>query len=111
MLQQNLMAIKSICDSDMDYSPTIKPVLDMSDVNSKFGNMNSILSGNRSFSIASSIASGSVNNKYSGAGSNQTSVPVYTFTQNNYSPKALSSIEIYRETNNIISKIGKKATT
>lgn len=35
------------------------------------------------------------------------STPTYQFTQNNYSPKSLSRVEIYRQTKNQLSKYGK----
>ena len=35
----------------------------------------------------------------------------YQFTQNNYSPKALSAIEIYRQTKNQFSAFERKAKT
>lgn len=40
----------------------------------------------------------------SGTGSEKS----YTFVQNNYSPKALSSVEIYRQTNNQLSRLARK---
>lgn len=110
LASRTLTAIKDICESDMDYTPRIVPVLDMSEVSSGVGTLNTMLSGRRSLNLASSIAKGTLYNETGNSGSSQTSEPVYTFTQNNYSPKALSSIEIYRQTNNMISKIGKKVT-
>ena len=110
LASRTLSAIRNICESDMEYSPTIRPVLDMSDVSSKVSGLNSVLSGNRSLSLASSISSGTTNNGYNAYGQSNPVTPTYTLTQYNYSPKALSSIEIYRQTNNLISKIGKKVT-
>ena len=41
-------------------------------------------------------------------GSGLASEKSYTFVQNNYSPKALSTVEIYRQTNNQLSILGRK---
>lgn len=107
LASRTLEAIKNVCDGNMDYSPTIRPVLDMSDISSKSNSLNSIF-GSTSLRLASSVSSGHATSKSVNSGSGQPSGATYSFVQNNYSPKALSSIEIYRQTNNIISKIGKK---
>ena len=107
LASRTLEAIKNVCDGNMDYSPTIRPVLDMSDISSKSNSLNSIF-GSTSLRLASSVSSGYATSKSVNSGSGQPSGATYSFVQNNYSPKALSSIEIYRQTNNIISKIGKK---
>lgn len=80
-------------DFDSTYRPTIKPRLDMSDVDPALSNMNAVASymGNRS-SNESPVA--------------QNSTPTsFNFTQNNYSPKPLSRIDIYRQTRNQFSTV------
>lgn len=109
--------IVSIMDSDMDLQPTIRPVVDMSDVEDKSKNINKILNGNAKINSPTAFnksdlflvrtasdsfktsANGSVEN-IDGSAHNS-----YNFTQNNYSPKALSRIDIYRQTNNQISML------
>lgn len=64
-----------------------------------------------SYNLAKSIAQ-----RYSDGNSDTSAVtqpqPVtYTFTQNNYSPKSLSAAEIYRQTNNMVSRLGKRVNT
>lgn len=46
------------------------------------------------------------NGKVESSGDNDSRGPTYQFTQNNYSPKALSRVEIYRQTNNQLSRLG-----
>lgn len=78
---------------DSTYRPTIKPRLDMSDVNPALSNMNAVASymGNR----------GVEKSKVT-----EPSTPAsFNFTQNNYSPKALSRIDIYRQTRNQFSTV------
>lgn len=49
-----------------------------------------------------------LNQQNSILGSGLASEKSYTFVQNNYSPKALSTVEIYRQTNNQLSRLGRK---
>lgn len=78
---------------DSTYRPTIKPRLDMSDVDPALSNMNAVASymGNRGVEKSQET---------------ETSTPAsFNFTQNNYSPKALSRIDIYRQTRNQFSTV------
>lgn len=98
--------IAATMDEDFDYEPTIRPVLDMDEVD------NSLNSFDRSFANRSMNLAGSINrvqkaapaDKYADSvnpNQNQNGGPTtYNFTQNNYSPKALSRIDLYRQTNN-----------
>lgn len=80
-------------DFDNTYRPTIKPRLDMSDVDPALSNMNAVASymGNRGSHEVPAAES-----------STPTS---FSFTQNNYSPKPLSRIDIYRQTRNQFSTV------
>lgn len=78
---------------DSTYRPTIKPRLDMSDVDPALSNMNAVASymGNRGVEKPQEV---------------EASTPTsFNFTQNNYSPKALSRIDIYRQTRNQFSTV------
>ena len=89
----------SVNDS-IDSEPTIRPVLDLSDVTAGANRLNAMLSQSRALSISTSMSeqNGFENqNVQSQNGSN-----TINFTQNNYSPKALSRIEIYRNTKNLL---------
>lgn len=114
LAERALYTIQSICDGDIDYSPTIRPVFDMSNVSSGVSKMNTMLSGKTALGLASSVSRLTKQTRLSDANSqssdSQSSGATYSFTQNNYSPKSLSSVEIYRQTNNMISRIGKKVT-
>lgn len=78
---------------DSTYRPTIKPRLDMSDVDPALSNMNA---------VASYMANRGVEKSQETKPSTPTS---FNFTQNNYSPKALSRIDIYRQTRNQFSTV------
>ncbi len=92
--------IGEFMDSDLDTEPTIRPILDLSDVQSKAGMLTAILSKTQAAKIATAIN----NNATETIQNEDSSVPAagntYSFTQNNYSPKALSRVEIYRQTKN-----------
>lgn len=81
-------------------SPTIRPVLDLSNVEAGVQSLNASFSRNQAIRISSSMMnrdSGLKNqNEETLSGKGNT----YQFTQNNYSPKALSRVEIYRQTRN-----------
>lgn len=89
-------------------SPTIKPVVDLSDVKSSVSKINTMFSNTQATSISSGLNSGKTVGKSSSASSGATT---YNFTQNNYSPKALSRIDIYRQTKNQFSTLKKGANS
>lgn len=108
-------AVNEILNSDGDFEPVITPVLDLDELEKQASGIHDLLNSNRTISVdgarirAAQIASSkseSVNQNGSINGSGQTN---YNFVQNNYSPKALSRAEIYRQTNNQFSRI-KEAT-
>ena len=97
--------ISSLVDAingDLDMQPTIRPVLDLSSIQASSARLNTLISRNQALSVQSHIyqtATGSVQTE----GSTPTNAANVQFVQNNYSPKALSRIEIYRQTKNQIS--------
>lgn len=96
--------ISDVLDADMDLTPTIRPVIDMTDVNKGTRSISDIFNRSRSISVnsatvrAASIAS-DMSTGSSDANTSQNGASI-SFTQNNYSPKALSKVEIYRQTKN-----------
>ena len=103
-LKDTIAKISEVIDSDMDTQPTIRPVLDLSDVNSKAARLNTLFSHNKAMTISAGIAR---TNSEIQNGTNGPSVGgnTFQFTQNNYSPKALSRTEIYRQTKNQFSAL------
>ena len=83
----------------MDLQPTIRPVLDLSGVRSEANHLSAILSKGQAIKISSFM-----NRDLSVSDQNAETIPsvgnTYSFVQNNYSPKALSRIDIYRQTKN-----------
>lgn len=100
--------------------PTIRPVLDTSNIANGMRSMSSLfsrnstvkLSGNASVArdtIASADASRETQNGVNSATSTVSTGSTYSFVQNNYSPKALSKSEIYRQTRNQFSMLKGRA--
>lgn len=100
--------------------PTIRPVLDTSNVANGMRSMSSLfsrnssvkLSGNASVArdaIASADASRETQNGVNSVTSTVSTGSTYSFVQNNYSPKALSKSEIYRQTRNQFSMLKGRA--
>lgn len=102
-----IQKISDVVNSDMDFQPTIRPVLDLSNVKSGVKTIHTMLSTNKAYQANTSIG---VNREVELSGQNVKTGNVYQFTQNNYSPKALSRIDIYRQTRNQFANIERAST-
>ena len=76
--------------NDEEWSPVIRPILDMSRVNPGLKNLRAI--------VANKAQTNGVENQNGSTINNASNSMV--FNQYNYSPKALNRVEIYRQTNN-----------
>lgn len=109
-LKDSISKISDLISGDIDLAPTIRPVLDLSDIQKNGKNLGDLLA-------VDNLQIGSVHNKASRvargmfkdvpktndlAPGDSPNTPL-SFVQNNYSPKALSRIDIYRNTKNQIS--------
>lgn len=119
--------VKRICDilgdgGDLDVSPTIVPLVDMSNVEKSAKELQSMFSdpsinvsklkmelddASLAFKGRTKAVVNSKNGKEDGSVVNN----YYNMEQNNYSPKSLSTVDIYRQTNNLFSTLKKKAAT
>lgn len=103
-LSNAISKIREFVDGEMEVQPTIRPVLDLSEVRSGAGRLTAILSRSQAMKISSSM-----NRETTGEIQNGDGTPSvgnsYSFVQNNYSPKALSRIDIYRQTKNQFSAL------
>lgn len=98
-IKTTISKVADIINSGMDTQPTIRPVLDLSNVEAGASKMNAFFSREQAMSISAGMSKSSTeaNKNVDSASKTENS---YTFTQNNYSPKALSRIDIYRQTKN-----------
>lgn len=103
-LRETIARIGEFIDSGMDTQPTIRPVLDLSSVQRSSGRLSALLSGNRAMAINAAVEEERTRNIQNGE-SKAASSNSYSFVQNNYSPKPLSRIEIYRQTKNQFSAL------
>lgn len=104
---------KSLSGTDFDLSgvnePVIRPIIDMTNIDKASKDINSLLSPlsartNGAYFAAAQIARATapVDDREMVTAD---AAPSVSFTQNNYSPKALSKAEIYRQTKNQISVV------
>lgn len=115
-LSTSISMISESVSSSLDSEPTIKPVLDLSDIQKSGAKLNSMF-GSRTIDVSSSVASGNaisgrLNTNVPESSSTDSSQEIkkegdIIFQQNNTSPKALTPTEIYRQTHNLLSGLKK----
>lgn len=106
-MQKSLANMAKMSLSAIDINPTITPVLDLTQVKKDAGSIGGIMSGasistSGAYSNALSLSAAVRNGQDPGSVATDDTKPV-SFVQNNYSPKALSNADIYRQTKNQIS--------
>lgn len=102
-MKKSMSGLSAALTSEINAQPMITPVLDLSQVRQEARTMSDILdkvpiTADASYGLASSIST-----EQTAAEIEKTAlsaVPAISFEQNNYSPEALSAIEIYRRTRN-----------
>lgn len=90
-LKDALTHAKDLIDGNIDNTITLTPVLDLSNVRAGVQQINGMMN-------ASSVSANVTGEDSDSTGKNQNGG--MTFIQNNYSPKALNRIDIYRQTKN-----------
>lgn len=102
--------VQDVFMADTDVQPVIRPVVDMTEVEQGAQRINAAFSRSQAITAGSSV-----NTRLYGDSNSDDGKPIpyggiktFTFTQNNYSPKALSRDEIYRQTNNQLSTAKKE---
>ena len=101
MVQNTITKIAEAVDQGIDAEPTIRPVLDLSGVEDGTKRISAMFSRNQALSIGRSMNRSSITSPdQNGAETSSDGGNTFNFTQNNYSPKALSRVDIYRQTNN-----------
>lgn len=110
-MKRRLSDLSKVVTDDIDMTPTIRPVLDLTDIQQGVRQLPDII-GRKPLMLDTSITGAS--NAAVAVQENQDLVatldedrlrPDVTFNQYNNSPKALSSAEIYRQTSNQLSKV------
>ena len=107
-----------ISNIDNIAEPTIRPVLDTSNITNGAKNLSGLFSKNSSVKLSGNVngartamySADKVRENQNGETSESSSSgSTYSFVQNNYSPKALSKSEIYRQTKNQFSMLKGRA--
>lgn len=110
-LSKSIVGINNLVFESIDMNPRITPVLDLASVKKSAGEIGTMLNTNpisvtSAYSQAKNVSAGYTENQF--ATKQTTTLPQQpaapVFNQYNNSPKALSAAEIYRQTNNQISK-------
>lgn len=111
-LKQTLSNAGSVAMEGVDLEPTIRPVLDLSQVRKDASLLQGLLPDqsisvvrdtNRAYDLLPKLDRVRTTIFDDGRTTEATPPPAPTYIQNNYSPKALSRIDIYRQTNNQLS--------
>ena len=108
-LKNSISDMAKVISGNVEINPTITPVLDLSDVKREGAKIGSMLatapiSVGTSYSSAKNVSAGiSAQQSVDTAAAVPQQAGDVTFIQNNTSPKALTSAEIYRQTRNQIS--------
>lgn len=109
-LENAIAKVKDMIDNGVDTQPTIRPILDLSDVEEKSHRLNTLFSRSQALTVSTGIAAARGRNLQN-EDTNPNTGNSYNFTQNNYSPKALSRTEIYRQTKNQFSAMERMVET
>jgi tape measure domain-containing protein len=107
-MRNSMASIPALISADMDVNPTIAPVIDLDQFRKDATQMGSLIDTNVivplvSFQAASSIASDTSNDADDHSDETGGEGPSVQLIQNNYSPKAIGAVEVYRGTKNLIS--------
>lgn len=107
-MSSTMSRVVDLLSVDLDAAPTIRPILDTSNIESGLSSMDRLFSATRTLDLGSTrVKAATVAGTMSSHDEigKTVTTPATTvnnnFTQNNYSPKALSRVEIYRQTNNL----------
>ena len=112
-MTNSLANISDKVGSEIDTDLTITPVLDLSQVKKDAKDMPDIggkvvpITAAASYNQASAISTAEARNRQAAIGTAPTASggASFSFIQHNTSPKALSDIEVYRQTNNLLSNV------
>ena len=98
-VKNSIARIADMIDGNVDVNPTIRPVLDLTEVEAGAGRLQALFSHRQAIAVSTGIQQSTRVDSPTDAVMAK-SGNTYQFTQNNYSPKALTRDEIYRQTKN-----------
>lgn len=112
-IRKSISGFSDLITKDLDSRPTITPVMDLSEIKKDAGELSRFLPPtDPGISLGSAYAKARyVRDSYASnlaaanAQADEAAGGTVNYTQNNYSPKALSQAEIYRQTKNQLSSV------
>mgnify|MGYP001569725469 CR=1 FL=1 len=110
-LRKSLSNVDKMVAGNVDLQPAIRPVLDLTDIRKNAGKLGSLLPNGAkmtvsgAYSNAVGVATQIRNNGTDGGDGTDDSRAMLSYTQNIYSPKAVSTAELYRNTKNQLSTV------
>jgi tape measure domain-containing protein len=111
-MRVSLSKVNNMIAGNINVQPTIRPVLDLTDIQKNASKIGTLIPSTASLGVSgalvnarSTAASLDSTNTTDTPTNPTTGAPAFNYTQNNYSPKALSSVEIYRTTKNQLSTL------
>lgn len=109
-MSQAISKVNDLAAQDLSLAPTIRPIVDLNEVESGRKSIESMLGASATINTAlAAQRARSISRPQGAVESAIEKVPVqgesFSFVQNNYSPKALSRLEIYRQTKNQFSAL------
>jgi len=108
VVRETLVGMSTTLGDHVELAPTITPVLDLTKVKQSAGTLGRIMTASplslaSTFSSATAAAATVSANSTTTTGAPADGGSLISYTQNNYSPKSLSTAEIYRNTKNQLS--------
>jgi len=107
-MRKNMQGVSDVISEELNPNPVITPILDLTQIQAQAGRLAALtnvtpINAAASFGQASAISAGTAATEAERIAA--LAGPSVNFEQNNYSPEALSSIEIYRQTKNQLSQV------
>ena len=104
-LSELVSSISEDMENEDNYNPVITPVIDLSQAEKQSKGINTLFANSQALEISANISKAKLSQNRGNSDSSSNQGKTINFTQNNYSPKALSREEIYRQTRNQFSQI------
>ena len=109
-MKDSMRKISDIVSTDLNSNPVITPILDLTQVRSQIGTLAALtnvtpITAAASYGLGARISAEQIAAQMEEIGAGASVGPTVKFEQNNYSPKSLTEIEIYRQTKNQLSQV------
>jgi len=116
-LQKSLANVDKMVGGNLHFQPVVRPVLDLTDIQKNASKIDTLLPTKGKLTVAGAysqavnLASAINNSRNPDDDPDGSGGSVFNYTQNNYSPKALTTSEIYRKTKNQVSTVKEALST